>query len=100
MYMNYCASCHGKDAKGHGPAAPALKAAVPDVTTMAKRNGGKFPNAHVQQVIKGDTALVAHGSKEMPVWGPVFRSLSQGDQSLVQLRITNLANYIESLQTK
>jgi mono/diheme cytochrome c family protein len=100
MYVNYCASCHGITGKGNGPAAPALKVPPPDLTTLSRRSQAKFPAAHVYQVIKGDATMPAHGSKDMPVWGPVFSSMSKGDQALVQLRISNLTKYIESLQVK
>src|SRR3954454_21801070 len=72
MYKAYCASCHGMDAKGNGPAAPALKAKLPDMTQMAKSHGGKFPADHVTQVIIGDTAVSGHGTQDMPVWGHAF----------------------------
>lgn len=100
MYVNYCASCHGITGTGNGPAAVALKVPPTDLTTLSRRNKAKFPAAHVSQAIKGDMAMPAHGSKDMPVWGPVFSSMSKGDQALVQLRISNLTKYIESLQVK
>jgi len=100
MYVSYCASCHGTTGKGNGPAATALKVPPPDLTILSRRNQAKFPAAHVYQVIKGDAAMAAHGSKEMPVWGPVFSSMSKGDQAMVQMRISNLTKYIESLQVK
>ena len=100
MYVSYCASCHGVAGKGDGPAVAALKVAPPDLTTLSHRNQGKFPGAHVAQSIKGDMTMPAHGSKEMPVWGPVFSSLNKGDQALVQLRISNLTKYIEAMQAK
>jgi mono/diheme cytochrome c family protein len=100
MYVSYCASCHGVAGKGDGPAAVALKVAPTDLTTLSRRNQGKFPGAHVAQAIKGDAAMPAHGSKDMPVWGPVFSSMSKGDQALVQLRISNLTKYIEAMQAK
>jgi mono/diheme cytochrome c family protein len=43
MYNSYCAACHGKDGKGGGPAAAALKTAPTDLTTLAQKNGGKSP---------------------------------------------------------
>ncbi|HEV2021258.1 MAG TPA: c-type cytochrome [Terriglobales bacterium] len=100
MYVNYCASCHGVAGKGNGPAAVAFKVPPPDLTTLSRRNQAKFSAAHVYQVIKGDATMSAHGSKEMPVWGSVFSSMSKGDQAMVQLRISNLTKYIESLQVK
>ncbi|HET8668532.1 MAG TPA: cytochrome c [Terriglobales bacterium] len=100
MYESYCASCHGRDAKGDGPAAKALKTAPSDLTTLAERNGGQFPAMRVQGVITGQVELAAHGAKDMPVWGPVFLRLSQGRPSEVKLRIDNLTDYIKSLQLK
>jgi mono/diheme cytochrome c family protein len=100
MYDAYCASCHGQGGKGNGPAAPALKNVPTDLTQLAAKNGGTYPEAHVAQVIKGDMMMVAHGSKDMPVWGPVFLYLEQHDPALAQLRVRNLTKYIESLQNK
>jgi mono/diheme cytochrome c family protein len=100
MYANYCAVCHGTSGKGDGPAAAALKTPPPDLTVLAQKNGGKYPGMHVSSVIRGDADLPAHGSKDMPVWGPLFRTLSQGHEAEVQQRVTNLNAYIESLQQK
>ena len=100
MYTSYCASCHGQDMKGNGPAAPAMKQAVPDLTTLAERNGGKFPALHVSHIIAGEEIYPSHGATDMPVWGPVFRSISQGDRSVVMLRVNNLTKYIEEHQAK
>jgi mono/diheme cytochrome c family protein len=100
MFMNYCASCHGKDGKGDGPAAGALKQAPADLTALAKQNGGKYPADRVTSVLRGQTKTMAHGDQEMPVWGPVFWKMSQGHEEQVQMRIANLNRYIESLQQK
>lgn len=100
MYTAYCASCHGADAKGNGPAAGALKVAPTDLTQLSAQNQGKFPELKVYAAIKGDTAIPAHGSKDMPVWGPVFRAVSQGRESEIHMRLTNLTKYLESLQAK
>lgn len=100
MYTAYCASCHGMDGKGQGPAAAALKTTLPDLTQMAKRNGGVYPELHVYAVIKGDEMMAAHGSPDMPVWGPVFRSLDQRDVADVHMRLANLTHYLETLQEK
>lgn len=100
MFTSYCASCHGKDAKGNGPAANALKQLPADLTTLAKRNGGKYPTDKVTSILRGQTSLMAHGDQEMPVWGPVFWRMSQGHEEQVQMRIGNLNRYLESLQEK
>ena len=100
MFMSYCASCHGKDGKGHGPAAAALNQPPADLTSLAKRNGGKYPSDKVASVLHGQANLTAHGDQEMPVWGPVFWRMSQGHQEQVQMRIANLNKYLESLQEK
>jgi mono/diheme cytochrome c family protein len=100
MFMSYCAPCHGKSAKGDGPAANALKQAPADLTMLAKRNGGKYPSDLVTSVLRGQAKLTAHGDQEMPVWGPVFWKMSQGKEEQVTLRIANLNRYVESLQEK
>ena len=100
MYTTYCAVCHGTDGKGGGPAASALKAPPSDLTVLSKNNGGKYPALKVTAAIHGEGGVPAHGSKEMPVWGALFFSMSGGHESEVQQRVTNLTKYIESLQQK
>ncbi len=100
MYKSYCAVCHGTDATGEGPAASALKLPPTNLTQLAKNNGGQYPSAHVAAVIRGQADLAAHGSKDMPVWGPLFSSISNGHEAEVQQRIANLVEYIGTLQSK
>jgi mono/diheme cytochrome c family protein len=100
MYKAYCAVCHGTDGKGGGPAASALKVPPTDLTLLSKNNGGKFPAMKVASTIRGEADLPAHGSKEMPVWGSLFWSMSHGHEGEVQQRVANLTQYIESLQAK
>jgi mono/diheme cytochrome c family protein len=100
MYKSYCAVCHGLDGKGSGPAASAMKTPPTDLTTLAQKDGGKYPASHVAAVIRGQAMTPSHGSQDMPVWGPLFSSISQGHESQVQQRITNLVSYIETLQAK
>lgn len=100
MFEAYCASCHGAGGKGDGPAAGALKSLPADLTALSRKKGGKFPTDRVYSILRGQGTVEAHGSRDMPVWGPVFWNLSQGRESEVQLRIANLARYIESLQAK
>ncbi len=100
LYQAYCAVCHGADGKGDGPAAASLKTWPGDLTTIAKRNGGTFPMLHVCETIGGERPIPAHGTRDMPVWGPVFRSMAHGHADNAQLRTENLAGYIESIQEK
>jgi mono/diheme cytochrome c family protein len=100
MFEAYCASCHGTDGKGDGPAASALKVPATNLTSLSAKNGGTFPAAHVAAELQGDAMTPAHGSKEMPVWGPIFRSIGGHSQAQVQLRIRNLTNYLDSIQAK
>jgi mono/diheme cytochrome c family protein len=100
LYAAYCAVCHGKDAKGDGPMAKSLKATTSDLTTIAVQNGGEFPLVRVQRIISGDEQLPSgHGSREMPVWGPIFSQVAW-DQDLGRVRVLNLAKYLESRQRK
>ncbi len=100
VFRAYCASCHGAAGKGDGPVAPALKVPPADLTTLARRNGGRFPAVRVFQSVEGSAAFPAHGSREMPVWGTVLRQRSGSSEAQVKLSVRNLTNYIESLQVK
>ncbi len=99
IFKEYCAVCHGKGAKGDGPAASALKQTPPDLTTLAKRHGGKFPDHYVEDVLTNGAKTTAHGDAEMPVWGPVFRSMNP-DEIFMYVRISSVMSYIKSLQVK
>ena len=98
MFHSYCASCHGLDGKGNGPAVPALKTPPGDLTPMARKNGGKFPAMNVMSSIK-DGTTPGHCSKDMPVWGPILSTVS-GSPGVVTQRVGNIIGYLESLQVK
>jgi len=97
LFRAYCASCHGADAKGHGPVAPALRAAPADLTRIAIRNHGVFPMERIQKVILGEGTTGGHGSREMPVWGPIFSQVTR-DVDLGRVRVDNLARYLRDIQ--
>lgn len=101
IFRNYCASCHGATGRGDGPAAKALKQTVPDLTTLARRNGGAFPADHVRTIVMfgGGDPISAHGSKSMPIWGPVFHEI-EFDSDLGSVRLENITKYLESIQRK
>ena len=99
LFKQYCAACHGVDGKGTGPAASALKAAPSDLTQIARRNHGSFPEERVMRMLQGQEAVAAHGSQEMPVWGAVFaNTTSQLD--MAQTRMHSLLQYLEDMQAK
>lgn len=98
LFKAYCASCHGLNGKGGGPVAPALRPKVPDLTVLARNNGGEFPSARVRKVIMGDDILASHGSREMPVWGPIFHQVEE-DVDRGNVRLENLVKYLQSIQS-
>ena len=100
MYGNYCAPCHGTDGRGHGPVANSLKAQPTDLTGLAKANHGKYPENHVVSIVKFGSEVPAHGSAEMPVWGPILGTMSKVNPQEKELRTTNLSRYLETLQVR
>ncbi len=98
IFHAYCATCHGAEAKGNGPAVAALKTAPPDLTQLARHNNGRFPSAAVTETLR-NVRQPAHGSTEMPVWGPVLQSVSDNPREM-DLRINNVVSYLNSLQVR
>jgi len=97
MFKDYCAACHGATGKGDGPAAELLKSPPPDLTALAKNNNGKFPEDRFVAVLHFGAGGHAHGTSDMPVWGPLFRTQNT---ALTELRISNLNAYVKSIQQK
>lgn len=101
-----CAVCHGKDAKGSGPYAEQLKRSLPDLTTLARRNGGVFPVTRTYEIIEG--AGAGHGTRDMPVWGLDYTiqateqlpDLPYNQALYVRTRIMALLEYLNQLQVK
>lgn len=98
LFQSYCAVCHGVEGKGNGPAAPALKTPPADLTTITKRKG-RFSATDVEESITGKNLPAAHGSREMPMWGPIFRDIT-ADPEIKTLAMSNLVKYLQSLQAK
>jgi len=101
MFVAYCASCHGVEGMGTGPAASALRVPPTDLTMLARKNKGTYPASEVYEVIvsSGPKLIPAHGSAEMPVWGPLFASMSSGSkENGVAMRAGNINDYIKGLQ--
>ena len=98
LFSRYCASCHGEDGKGNGPAASALKNPPADLTKISLNRGGTFPRAEIMRFIDGERPIPAHGPRHMPVWGEVFRD--EKSDSETRMRIHSLTAFIESIQQK
>jgi hypothetical protein len=98
LYKQNCAVCHGDDLKGGGSFPYPYRA--PDLTTLARRHGGKFPEAYVSDVLRNGVVMPAHGPAEMPIWGEDFRMAEGLSAKQVTQRISELTNYLKSAQVK
>ena len=97
MFDSYCAVCHGKTGVGDGPAAKALAKAPADLTKLSARNGGTYPEVKVKRYIEGADEIAAHGSRDMPMWGDLFRSLNR---DTAPIRIQALSDLLKGMQVK
>lgn len=105
LFVELCAVCHGTSGTGDGPAAGALKTAVPDLTRLAAKNDGKFPREKVQDAIAGESRVVSHGTAEMPIWGQAFENVRPDfkefrRKALARQRIYNLTEYVATIQAE
>ncbi len=101
LYAANCASCHGADATGSGPAAKSLKSRPADLTQLSRKHGGTFPRADVVSYIDGQRPIAAHKS-EMPRWGMIFRKRPDGSFSAGGSvpEIYAITDYLGSIQKK
>ncbi len=98
-YRTYCATCHGADGKGEGPLAESLRFRPPDLSLIAKRNGGEFPAEKVHRIVDGRKPLPGHGGPDMPIWGDAFRNADTGyDDAKVKEKISSVVEYLRTLQ--
>ena len=99
-YRTSCASCHGTDGKGEGPLAESLRFRPPDLTLIAKRNGGEYPSQKVHRIVNGRDPLPGHGGPDMPIWGDAFKNAETGfDDAKVEERIRSVVDYLRTLQS-
>jgi|GEM_PF-1099830 len=97
-YYRLCAVCHGEGGRGDGPMARVLKTPPPNLTLLAKNNGGHFPFLSVLEMIDGRNMIAVHGSRDMPVWG---ESLTRDyDQFIARTIELELMLHLNSLQVK
>ena len=102
MYASYCASCHGVYGKGNGPTAMLLRNRPADLTALSRNNQGKFPLENVKSALEFGAPSPAHGSAQMPVWGPILHEMDgpYAGQLRGLQRIVSLSAYLESIQQK
>lgn len=89
LYHTHCASCHGDQARGNGMVGKALRTPPTDLTLLAHRNNGVFPDARVSDYIEGVRDVTAHGPRTMPVWGMIFDNKET---------IRKIVDYLKELQ--
>jgi mono/diheme cytochrome c family protein len=99
LYLQYCASCHGVDAKGDGPIAGMLTTPPPNLRLLSERYGNPLPEDQIARFIDGRADVKAHGPRDMPVWGRRFSSITQGNQRMVKNAITKLVAFLQSIQS-
>lgn len=101
LFTTYCASCHGKEAKGDGPLADNLRVRPPDLTLLAKTNEGTFDAVLVHRIIDGREPVKGHGGTDMPVWGDAFKHSAAGDsEKAVKARIDAIVAHLKSVQAR
>jgi mono/diheme cytochrome c family protein len=101
IFRGSCAACHGENGQGTGPVAPLLKVAVPDLTRIAARRHGEFPELEVFRIIDGQSELAAHGGRHMPVWGYEFFGTDVDDEVAHRQateKVERLVAYLKSIQ--
>jgi mono/diheme cytochrome c family protein len=106
-YEANCVACHGVGGKGDGYYTKVINAKVPDITTIAKRNGGVFPVEKVMMLIDGREVPPAHGVRQMPIWGidyslksaEIYKNFPTHDpETYVRVRILALVDYLYLMQ--
>ena len=102
LYQRFCASCHGESGRGDGPVASSLLVAVPDLTQISRRYGNRFPVEQLREIVDGRSNVIAHGTREMPVWGYEFWWEEGADiqaESAARAIIEELLAYLRTIQS-
>jgi mono/diheme cytochrome c family protein len=101
LYKTSCSGCHGADAQGNGPVAEFLTVPVPDLTRIAARRGGRFPDDDIYRIIDGQADLKVHGLRHMPVWGYEFFGDDPDDEVAHRQateKVDRLVSFLRSMQ--
>ena len=96
LFTRYCAACHGLAADGHGPVAGVLTRAPTDLRRLGERYGRPLPADRIARTIDGRDEVVAHGPRDMPIWGERFHA----PEHVVDPRIRAIVAYLESIQPR
>jgi hypothetical protein len=107
-YTEHCAVCHGTGGEGNGPMAGIINEKVADLTRLSRDNDGVFPFSTVYDTIDGTREAKGHGTRDMPVWGSVYKQdapqwlgydyTNRDAESFVRGRILALIGYLQTLQ--
>ena len=90
LYKRFCASCHGPDGAGDGPVAASLKNRPPDLAGIGARHRGEFPEERVRLIIDGRAGVMAHGARDMPVWGKELKQSGADADTLISRLVAHL----------
>lgn len=103
LFERFCSACHGISGRGDGPVAPSMAVAVPDLTGLSARREGRFPRQEIWDIVDGRSPLIAHGTRNMPVWGYEFWVQEGADieaENIAGRLIDRLVDYLETLQVE
>ena len=93
LYADYCAACHGVDAKG---------VTGPDLTALGRRHKGAYPAVYVMSTIDGYARDETHGP--MPIFGELLEGEIEtwtgpdGVPTPTPVSLILLNDYLEGLQ--
>ena len=103
LYLQYCASCHGIAVDGRGPVASVLRTQPTDLRRLGDAPGSPFAAERLARFVDGRAAVVAHGPREMPVWGERFATPEPEDSgrpATIDERIRKIVAYLQTVQER
>ncbi|MCU0669684.1 MAG: cytochrome c [Myxococcota bacterium] len=101
LYVRHCAVCHARTGRGDGAFAGILRTQPSDLTLIAARRGGTFPDAEIAGYVDGRLVPAAHGTREMPIWGRWLGTpLAEGttEDEVARGEVMVMIEYLKSLQ--
>lgn len=89
VYDKNCVMCHGAEGRGDGDFADKLLKLPPDLTTLARENGGEFPRLRVSEAIVGN-GRGDHFSGAMPEFPDMA-----GSGAIASFQLEAVLDYLE-----